>query len=181
MNLDNFALKGLPYSSNADTVSDTEKRGRGHEAVVNPAISLFISMALISPFSLSGNAERTCERPLQAEDSRELQVHDMLMLFLSPAIDKAVEQYYLQNLKYKPLVYPYEIRIVHVERINGFRGFMFSVTLEVSPVVGPHLSVGKDLITFYVSVGPKLQLIRYRHLEDHKLPPNYEHLLRRKG
>lgn len=154
---------------------------RGHEAVVNLAIALFLSMALISPSSLSGNAERSRERPLQAEDSRELQVQDMLMLFLSPAIDKAVEQYYLQYLKIKPLVYPYEVNILHIERINGFRGFMFSVTLEVSPVVGPHLSVGKDLITFYVSVGPKLQLIRYRHLEDHKLPPNYEDLIRRKG
>lgn len=149
--------------------------------MTNLAITLFISMALISPFSLSANPELSRERPLQAEDSRELQVQDMLMLFLSPAIDQAVERYYLQYLKNKPMVYPYEINIVEVERINGFRGFMFSVTLEVSPVVGPHISVGKDLLTFYVSVGPKLQLIRYRHLEDYKLPPNYEDLIRRKG
>ena len=45
-----------------------------------------------------------------------------------------------------PLVYPYEIKILNIERIDN--AFQFSVILEVTPVLGAHNPVGRDQLTF---------------------------------
>ncbi|MNI77552.1 hypothetical protein D3C73_1338550 [compost metagenome] len=101
------------------------------------------------------------------------------MLMLSPAIQNAVNQYYSLMLKELPLVYPYQSRILATERINGFRGFLFQLTVEVMPVVGPHIPVGIDRITLKISPGPVIQVIRYTHVQDMKLPENWEYIERR--
>lgn len=62
------------------------------------------------------------------EDSKELQFQDMLMLFLLPHIDRVVADYYSKLLTENPIVYPYQVDVIKVERVNGFRGFDFLVT-----------------------------------------------------
>lgn len=51
------------------------------------------------------------------------------------------------------MVYPYFVDVVKSQRMNEFRGFILQITLEVTPTVGPHISVGKDRITLEVSAG----------------------------
>ncbi|MNC46420.1 hypothetical protein D3C75_954420 [compost metagenome] len=101
------------------------------------------------------------------------------MLLISPAIQNAVNQYYSIKLKELPLVYPYQSRILDTVRINGFRGFLFQLTVEVMPVVGPHIPVGIDRITLRISPGPAVQVIGYTHIQDMKLPKNWEYIERR--
>lgn len=140
-------------------------------------IALFLlSMLIISP--LESKAYPEMHNPKQ--DSTALQIQDMLMLLLTPAIQDAVNNYYLKYLKEPPLVYPYQIDVVQIERINGFRGFMFLLTVEVMPVVGPHISVGMDRITFEISAGPTVKLKKYNHIKDFELPPNWKNILRGK-
>ncbi|NGM81566.1 DUF3888 domain-containing protein [Paenibacillus sp. 7124] len=114
------------------------------------------------------------------QDSTELQIQDMLMLLLTPAIQDAVNNYYLKYLKEPPLVYPYQIDVVQIERKNGFRSFMLLLTVEVMPVVGPHITVGMDRITFEISAGPTVKLKKYNHIKDFELPPNWKNILRGK-
>ncbi|KRE38750.1 hypothetical protein ASG81_19675 [Paenibacillus sp. Soil522] len=99
-------------------------------------ISVFIlSLFLITINPLRTSADSIMYKPRQ--DSTELQLQDMLMLLLSPAVDDSVNNYYRKFLKESPLVYPYQSNIVRIERTNGFRGFIFLITVEVMPVVGP--------------------------------------------
>ncbi|SDN70403.1 DUF3888 domain-containing protein [Bacillus sp. OK048] len=115
------------------------------------------------------------------QDTKEMMVHDILMLFLGPEIDKAVSNYYSEYLTYSPLVYPYQIEIVNVERIGGFRTFDFSITLEITPVVGPHISVGKDRLTFEIAptiIPGQIKLKKFEHLETHELPPHWQHIIK---
>ncbi|AHV98170.1 DUF3888 domain-containing protein [Paenibacillus sabinae] len=140
-------------------------------------VLLLLSLILIiSP--LESKAYSGMHNPKQ--DSTELQIQDMLMLLLTPAIQDAVSNYYLKYLKEPPLVYPYQIDVIQIERKNGFRGFMFLLTVEVTPVVGPHISVGMDRITFEISAGPTVKLIKYNHIKDFELPPNWKNTLREK-
>lgn len=80
-------------------------------------------------------------------DSRELQLQDMLVLQLLPYMN---------------------------DRLNGFRGFDFQITLRAFPTVGPHNSVGEDLFTYRISTS-QIKLINYKHLKEpkqHNIPPN---------
>lgn len=141
-------------------------------------ISVFLlSLFLIITNPLQASAESMLLKPRQ--DSTELQLQDMFMILLSPAVEDAVNQYYRKLLKESPVVYPYQSSIVQIERTNGFRGFIFLITVEVMPVVGPHIAVGKDQITFQISSGPTVKLIEFRHIQDFELPPHWQDIIRK--
>jgi hypothetical protein len=110
------------------------------------AISLVIGMMIT--LQIPSNAENTSKPP---EHSSEELYHDIVLLFLGPYTDKAVTDYYLTILNENPHVYPYQVDVVKAERIGEYRSFHFLVTLEVTPVVGPHISVGKDRLTFEIT------------------------------
>jgi hypothetical protein len=116
------------------------------------------------------------------QESKELILQDMLMLFLLPHINKKIDEIYLNLLTYSPEVYPYFVDITQVQRINGFRGFHFIITVEVVPTVGPHIPVGKDSITFDLSpTNPdNVMLVNWEHLKDPQesdFPPNWKDIL----
>nr|WP_277815800.1 DUF3888 domain-containing protein [Paenibacillus sp. DMB5] len=103
----------------------------------------------------------------------------MLMNFLTPYINAAVQDYYRQFLLEPPLVYPYFVHVTGSKRLNGFRGFRLSVTLDVTPVVGPHISVGEDRLVFEISAGPEIKLVHYTHLKSYPLPPHWQYIVKK--
>ncbi|MGP4081060.1 DUF3888 domain-containing protein [Pseudalkalibacillus sp. R45] len=137
-------------------------------------------LILVLSFITPSYAKNTVELP--EEDSTELKYQDMIMLFLGPHIDQAISDHYSFYLKKDPIVYPYQIKVKKVNRINEFREFHFVIILEVTPVVGPHITVGKDKLIFEVSptLPEKVKLLKFEHLETHELPPVWMHLLRKK-
>lgn len=117
------------------------------------------------------------------QDTKEMMINDILMLLLGPEIDKAVSDYYSEYLTETPLVYPYQVEIVNVERIGGFRTFHFIITLETTPVVGPHISVGKDRLTYEISpiIPGQIKLKKFQHLETHELPSHWQDIIKRRA
>jgi hypothetical protein len=118
---------------------------------------------------------------LPNQDSRELQFQDILLQFLLPYIHDKLAEVYSTELTVTPDVYPYFIDVTHVERVNGFRGYQLQITLDIIPTVGPHISVGEDLITFEISPIVGVKLMKAVHLKgpDKKdFPPNYLDLLK---
>ncbi|QQZ58641.1 DUF3888 domain-containing protein [Paenibacillus sonchi] len=138
------------------------------------AVVLTVTLSLSSP--LQSNAEASYR---VQEDSEELRLQDMLLNFLTPYINDAVRDYYRRLLVEPPLVYPYFVNVVDSMSINGFRGFNLSITLDVTPVVGPHISVGEDRLTFQISVGPEVKLVNYTHLKSYGLPPHWQNILKK--
>lgn len=99
------------------------------------------------------------------QESRELQFQDMLMIFLLPYMQEQLPEIYAPLLTEVPLFYPNFVDVISVERVNGFRGFIFLITLEAVPFIGPHIPVGKDRFTFEVSFR-EVKLISVQHLKD---------------
>lgn len=128
------------------------------------------------------NGYTSCEaKSSYPEDSTLLRYQDMLITMLSPHIDHEVGDYYSKLLTVTPSIYPYEVEIKKIERIGGFRTFDFSLTIEVVPVVGPHISVGKDRLTFRITPeipSNQVRLLDYEHLETHELPSKWQHIIR---
>lgn len=84
------------------------------------------------------------------------------MLFLLPALQESVEHQY-SAMDIKPIIYPYDIQIVEIRRINGFRGFHFEVVADLLPSTGAHNAIGHDRVSLGLTPGPSVRIIRYEH------------------
>jgi Protein of unknown function (DUF3888) len=134
--------------------------------------SLFLSLFLVNQLPSKAAFVDT------TQDSRELKYQDTLMLLLP--IDEPIIKYYSKILTIDPGVYPYEVKVIKVQRLGEFRSFRFLYTLEVEPAVGPHVHVGKDRLVFEIaSTIPNLvKLKEYKHLETYQLPSHWQDILR---
>jgi len=105
------------------------------------------------------------EPGIPLEGSVEEIYQDIFVTLLSPCIEEAVENYYGQPFS----VAPYLVRILSVERPNGYRTFEFIITIEVMPYYGPHNSVGVDRITIRVK-SSKAVVEKFDHIKSYKIP-----------
>ncbi|WP_061860381.1 DUF3888 domain-containing protein [Priestia megaterium] len=68
------------------------------------------------------------------------------------------------------------MNVVNVKRVNGFRGFVFLITIETEPSIGAHNSVGKDRFTFQISpLVPNMKgikLMKFKHIKTYSIPPH---------
>ncbi|WP_256758161.1 DUF3888 domain-containing protein [Cohnella sp. WQ 127256] len=123
----------------------------------------------------------TAEIKKPVQDSRELQFQDMLVLFLLPYMNDKIAEVYSKVLNAAPELYPYFVDVIHVERVNGYRGYDFLITLDAIPTVGPHITVGEDLFTFEISPIVNVKLVKFEHVKGpnkEDFPPNYQDLLK---
>jgi len=107
------------------------------------------------------------------QDSNELRLQDMLMLMLTPYIEKDLTNYYYPKIfkVVSPHVTPWKIELIETKR-NHFRGFDLQITFEIEPTDGGHnISLGKDQMTYEISFGPEVKLINHTHLKTYKYPP----------
>ncbi|MFC0216225.1 DUF3888 domain-containing protein [Paenibacillus chartarius] len=128
------------------------------------------------PLTKASNAAGT--KPL--EDSRELQQQDMLVSLLLPHMKEKLDEVYADFISIPPVVHPDSVYVKNIERAAAFRGFDFLITINAQPIVGPHIPVGEDLLTYRISpAGVELQ--HYEHLrgpDKDDFLPNYQNLLK---
>ncbi|MCM3624331.1 DUF3888 domain-containing protein [Brevibacillus borstelensis] len=103
---------------------------------------------------------------------------DVILSLLSPHIEKEIRRYYSKFLTEPPTFAPYYGTEITIERPGGYRTFLFIAKVKVTPYVGPHISVGEDLITLSINGGGQLKVMDYKHLEDHELPPHWKDIKR---
>ncbi|WP_010495292.1 DUF3888 domain-containing protein [Paenibacillus elgii] len=132
--------------------------------------------------SIVGAQPSFCNAVVQdsLEDSRELQLQDMLVLLLLPQMREKLAEVYSDVLSGSPDIYPYFVDVKYSERINGFRGFDFFITLDVRPTVGPHIPVGEDIFTYRISAAG-VELKNFEHVRGPNkddFPSNYKDLLK---
>lgn len=110
-------------------------------------------------------------------DSNLLQMQDMLMIFLLPYIREDVGKYYKPILKVSPEIEPWRIDLLDIKRLNGFRGFIFELTLEVQPTIGQHVLIGRERIQYRIDTS-SVKLVEYTHIKSHQLPQDIKEFLR---
>lgn len=132
-----------------------------------------ISLLLIMTMSVETKIEAAGEPP---ERSREELYQDLFVSLLSTDIEKPIHDYYKKTLTYLPMVYPYEVHVEEAKRIGGYRSFEFLVTLQVTPVVGPHIAVGEERLAFYISGDGQVQQREFEHVKSYELPEHWQHI-----
>lgn len=97
---------------------------------------------------------------------------------LYPYVEKSIDNYYDEYMTYLPGEAPYSYKFIKIEKTPELN-YSFTIVLEVQPYVGPHLSVGRDRITFNIDIdGVKVK--KFEHLESYELPPNYQNIIKKK-
>ena len=132
-------------------------------------LSVFILfLALITPFQST-----TVSSNIITQDSEELKLQDMLVLMLTPYIEKDLTEYYYPEISkdFSPHVTPWKIELIETRR-NHFRGFQMQITFVIEPTDGgQYIPLGKDRMTYEISSGPEVKLINHTHLKTYKYPP----------
>ncbi|GAA0440754.1 hypothetical protein GCM10008983_17260 [Lentibacillus halophilus] len=139
------------------------------KTIIAICLTLGISMTL-QPFSSLAEDINT------DEPSQALLYHDIVISMLLPRVQKRINKTYTSILTESPDVYPYMVYVKNTER-NHFRGFRFTITLKVIPVVGPHISVGADKMTFKIN-SSKVELTKFDHLKTEELPSHWQHIVK---
>lgn len=132
-------------------------------------IIFMLSLVLITSFQTP-----TLSYVKPTQDSEELRLQDMLMLMLTPYIQKDLISYYRPKIlkDFAPHVTPWRIEVIETKRVNDFRGFILEITFEIEPTDGGHwIPIGRDRMTYQISAGPEVKLISHTHLKTYEYPP----------
>lgn len=114
------------------------------------------------------------------KDSRELQLQDMLVVSLLPHMQEKLAEVYADIVTVSPIIHPDYVNVKSVERVAAFRGFDFLITVDAQPIVGPHIPVGKDTLTYRISAAG-VELKSFEHLkgpDKDDFLPNNQNLLK---
>ncbi|NLK72821.1 MAG: DUF3888 domain-containing protein [Clostridiales bacterium] len=102
--------------------------------------------------------------------------YNLFITMLYPYVEEAVGNYYDDYMTLLPNEAPYSYNFISIKKMVPELNYSYIVELEIHPYVGPHLSVGRDRITFKIDLkGVKVE--KFEHIESHILPPHYQNII----
>lgn len=150
-------------------------------------IVLIISLltTVITSFEIPCSAyELTIKQPPKieqshlAENSKEIIYRDMLISLLVPYMQKEINNYYKEYLTELPIIFPYSVDIVNVERQEG-SGYLIRLEVIAHPFVGPINTVGDDRIIIETGAFGSVQIKKFEHIKSYPLPWNWQHIIKK--
>lgn len=94
----------------------------------------------------------------------------LILTLLSPKIEEQLTLFYKDRLNEKPMFAPFlggnDLKV-------NYHDSHIIAHVTVEPNVGPHLSVGQDLITFHIDNSGEVKVIAYQHHKNYELPPHW--------
>ena len=139
----------------------------------------FIIAAILLSMLMSFSPAYATATEGTAENQREDVYRSLNLKLLSPYVNKAINNYYDEYLTVLPREDTWDYRILSVETPHpGY--YFYTVRLELLPYVGPHLTVGIDLITLKINLMGVVEIALFELLESHELPPNYQNIIKKK-
>jgi hypothetical protein len=99
----------------------------------------------------------------------------IVLTLLFPNIQAQIGKYYENKLTESPTFPPFlGGNSLEVKYFTSH----IDVNVTVIPYVGPHIDVGRDTMRFRIDNLGRVEIVNYNHIEDYKLPPNWQHIIR---
>jgi len=119
----------------------------------------------------------TGKSPVSSDDSERLD--KIVMTLLIPKIQKSVDDFYEPYISIEPTVAAYlgDSKITSI--VGDVGSSIYTVTVELEPYVGPHISIGRDKMTFEISADGTVNMKKYEHLKSYDLPQNLQSLIKK--
>ncbi len=118
------------------------------------------------------------EQPQLTENSREVIYKDMVISLLIPYMQKEINNYYKEYLTELPIIFPYSVDIVNVERQGG-SGYLIRLEVIAHPFVGPINTVGDDRIIIETGAFGSVKIVKFEHIKSYQLPWNLQHIIKK--
>lgn len=139
-------------------------------------IAVLASVMVLTGFT--ANAVNSEEKSSISLENPE-RLNKIIITLLMPEIQKAVNDFYEPYLSIEPTVVAYfgDSKITNI--IGDTESSIYTVEVEVEPYVGPHISIGRDRMTFEIRAGGTATIKNYEHLKNYDLPQNRQHLIKK--
>jgi hypothetical protein len=99
----------------------------------------------------------------------------IVLTLLAPNIQAQINKHYEKRLTEFPTFAPFFGGITL--EVKYFPSYI-DVNVTVITYVGPHIDVGKDTMMYRIDNLGRVEIVNYNHIEDYKLPPNWQHIIR---
>jgi hypothetical protein len=100
------------------------------------------------------------------EDLKSQAILALLQTNIGKDLGKYYDKYFTVPLEY----FLYEMRLMHIQPVQSG----YEMVVGVTPVIGPHDSVGYDELTYVVDYAGNLTLKQHKHIKDYELPDRYK-------
>ncbi|WP_346917574.1 DUF3888 domain-containing protein [Clostridium sp.] len=121
------------------------------------------------------NNKKISELP---ENSKEAIYRDVSISLLIPYVQKEINNYYKDYLTELPIVFPYSVDIVNVEREGG-NGFLIKLEVIAHPFVGAINTVGDDRMIIETGAFGSVEIKEFEHIKSYPLPWNWQHIIKK--
>ncbi len=108
------------------------------------------------------------------KSEQDILYEDIIISALAPTIQETLIEYYKNIIIDSPNYDSSTIKIISLGRPNGDRTWLFNINIEVNPYIGPHIPIGKDILSIQLDSNGKQTLLDFKHLEDRPLPERYQ-------
>ncbi|PRR80194.1 hypothetical protein CLLI_05780 [Clostridium liquoris] len=102
----------------------------------------------------------------------------MVISLLVPYMQKELNNYYKEYLTELPIIFPYSVDIVNVERQGG-NGYLIRLEVIAHPFVGPINTVGDDRIIIETGAFGSVKIVKFEHIKSYQLPWNLQHIIKK--
>lgn len=113
-----------------------------------------------------------------SENTKEIIYRDVVISLLVPYMQKEINNYYKEYLTELPIIFPYSVDIVKVER-DGGSGFKINLDVIAHPFVGPINTVGDDRMIIETGAFGSVKIKKFEHLKSYPLPWNWQHIIKK--
>jgi len=112
------------------------------------------------------------------ENTKEIIYRDIIISLLLPYMQKEINNYYKEYLTELPIIFPYSVDIVNVEREGG-SGFLIKLEVIAHPFVGPINTVGDDRMIIETGGDGSVKIKKFQHIKSYQLPSNWQYIIKK--
>lgn len=132
--------------------------------------SIFLSTCSVYGLALSPDTKLGLPYEYNPQEgSIEELYKDIIVRLIEPYVTKEIEQYYG-----KPYLYDlWNMKFLQINRLNGYRSFTFTITVEVRPFIGAHNTIGVDKMTIRIErENPTVE--NFKHIKSFPIPKHLQ-------
>lgn len=141
----------------------------------------FIAIMIFTIFLIGATqisfADSKTENTISLNNTARL--NTIVKTLLMSKIQEATNKFYEPYLTIQPTVVAYlkDSKITNIE--GEISNSKYTVTVEIEPYIGPHISVGRDRITLDITADGMVTVKNFEHIKSYELPPNYKNRYRK--
>lgn len=157
-----------------EAMRDNEKVKKDRELITETRFQTIVCVLLFvfaiilctTDYIEQKKVETLSREAVSEEDLKSQAILALLYNNIEADLSAYYNQYFTVPLEY----FLYEMKLMHIQPARPG----YEMIVGVTPVIGPHDSVGYDELTYVVDYAGNLTLKQHNHVKDYELPDRYK-------